>query len=511
MSGPSRRRRLSAVARVALAMTLMLAFGVIALVVLAYGIVVNRLSADIDATLLREVDAYAAAVSSQPSSSAEPIALVDASRTYLTARGRQPSSFAPILIVELADGRVISNSDVALETAPGNKRALDPAKARRAFSDVIYQDQAYRTATVPIQDSAGRTIGVFQAALPVAQVQAIARQVGYTMLLTGLAIVLAGAALSAFVARGALAPLHDIASTAEAVGRGSLSERVDYLGPNDDVGRMVGAFNGMLDRLESAFGQQRRFVADASHELRTPLTIVRGHLDVLAASAGGELTEDQRDTLELVGDELERMSRLVERLLALARLEAGPHHEYADVDVCTLASEALEKSRPLGDRRFELHGSDRPAWVHGDHDQLLQALLNLLSNAVAHTGHGGPISLTCRVQPGWVGIDVADDGPGIRRDDLPRVFDRFYRAQGPRPADTGGSGLGLAITKRLVELHGGTVGVANREYGGTVFSITLPAAKGRTASRWRSGMRITLPAPDRPEAPSGPPPTQGAS
>jgi two-component system OmpR family sensor kinase len=481
VSEPTSRRRLSAVARVALAASLMLAVGVIALVGLAYGIVVNRLSSDLDATLLREADAYAAAVGSlETTSDAPSLDLVDTSRTYLTARGKRPSAFAPILIVKLTDGRVISNSDVALETAPGNAAALDPAKARRAFADVAYHDETFRTATVPIQDAGGATLGVFQAALPLGTVQQIAQQVGSTMLLTGLAIVLAGAAISAFVARGALAPLHDVASTAEAVGRGSLSRRVDYLGPNDDVGRMVGAFNVMLDRLEAAFGQQRRFVADASHELRTPLTIVRGHLDVLTASAGEELTEEQRDTLDLVTDELERMSRLVEDLLALARLEAGSRHEYQQLDLCTIATEAIDKSRTLGERRFEL-ATTKGAWVRGDHDQLLQALLNLLSNAVSHTRPGGLVSLSCRTLPGAVEVDIADDGPGIRRDDLPRVFDRFYRSQGPRPADTGGSGLGLAITKRLVELHGGSVRVANRAAGGAVFTIRLPALPARAA------------------------------
>jgi two-component system, OmpR family, sensor kinase len=471
-----RRRRLSAVGRVALAVTLVLAFGVGTLVALAYGIVLTRLQSDVDSALLREADAYAAAIGGQAAVADEQASLLDSSRGYLSARGKRPASYAPILLVRFADGRVVSNSEVPIEQAPADRKVLESKTAMREFNTLAYDGQTYRTATVPIVDTSGTVLAMFQAALSVAPQELIAQQVGYTLLLTGTAIVLLGAALSAFVARGALAPLHDVARTAEGIGQRSLSTRVDYDGPNDDVGRMVGAFNDMLGRLEAAFGEQRRFVADASHELRTPLTIVRGHLDVLVASSEGTLTEDQLETLDIVGDELSRMSRLIEDLLRLARLETGSGRQGVDVELCSLASQALDKASALGDRRFEYHGASGGTLVHGDPDQLEQAILNLLSNAVSHTSSGGLVSLTCAAHPGRVTVEVADDGPGIRREDISRVFDRFYRSPGPRPADTGGSGLGLAITKRLVELHGGTVSADNRAYGGAVFTIDLPAA-----------------------------------
>ena len=466
---------MSAVTRVALAVTLALAAGVGALIALAYGIVNNDLAANVDQQLLHEADAYAAAVGSKQADR-QLAGLLESSRAYLSARGRRPSSYAPILLVKFADGRVVSNSEIAIEQASGSAAALDFSKPARAFGTVPFEGDVYRTATVPVFDARGKVIAVFQAALSVRPQNQIAMQVGYALVLTGLAIVLVGGSLSAFVARASLAPLHDVARTAEAIGQRSLSRRVEYAGPNDDVGRMVSAFNGMLGRLESAFGEQRRFVADASHELRTPLTIVRGHLDVLAASAGSELSGEQRETLELVSDELARMSRLVEDLLALARLETGqPRREHQLVEVCSLARDALDKARPLGERRFE-HSGDSLLWVLGDEDQLLQALLNLLSNAVAHTQPDGHVRSTCGRTGSAIVVEIADDGPGIPPDDIPRVFDRFYRSRGPRPADTGGSGLGLAITRRLVELHGGTVSAANRPQGGAVFTVTLPAA-----------------------------------
>lgn len=478
MSG-RKRLRLSAVARVALAVTLVLAVGIGTLVAVADFIVLNRLQADIDATLLREADAYAAAVRTQEAS--QGVGLLEASRSYLAARGRRPSSISPVLLVKFADGSVVSNSEVALEQAPDNAAALSIRSPKRRFGSVTYDGQTYRTATVPITGADGRIQGVFQAAVTQDQVLQIAQQVSWTLLLVGTAIVIAGAGLSALVARGALAPLHEVASTAETIGTRSLSQRVEYDGPDDDIGRMVTAFNAMLDRLESAFGEQRRFVADASHELRTPLTIVRGHLDVLAAAHDADLTDDQRETLELVGDELSRMSRLVEDLLALARLEGGRHRPYQMLDLCALARGEVEKAEALGDRRFTFDGQG-PAWVTGDPDQLSQALLNLLSNAVAHTTLGGGIAVRCTIQGASVVIDIADDGPGLRPEDLARVFDRFYRSGGPRPSDTGGSGLGLAITRRLVELHGGSVAAANRETRGAVFSIRVPHVRAGGSS-----------------------------
>jgi signal transduction histidine kinase len=469
-----------------------LAFGIGTLVALAFGIVTNRLQGDVDSALLREADAYAAAIgSSREATESENLTLLDSSRSYLSARGKRPASYAPILLVKFADGRVVSNSEVPIEQAPANRAVIDSRSPSRQFNSLYYDGQSYRTATVPVMDPNGQVVAMFQAALSIAPQEQIAQQVGYTLLVTGAAIVLLGAALSAFVARGALAPLHDVAYTAEGIGQRSLSTRVDYLGPNDDVGKMVGAFNAMLGRLEAAFGEQRRFVADASHELRTPLTIVRGHLDVLMASAEGSLTDDQLETLDIVGDELGRMSRLIEDLLRLARLETGLTREYGPVDLCALGADAVDKVSALGDRRFEFHG-ETSALVNGDADQLEQAILNLLSNAVSHTSSGGLVSLTCASGGDRVSVEIADDGPGIRREDLPRVFDRFYRAQGPRPTDTGGSGLGLAITKRLVELHGGNVTVGNRRYGGAVFTIDLPAAHVPTAPHFTADA-ATLP------------------
>jgi two-component system OmpR family sensor kinase len=226
----------------------------------------------------------------------------------------------------------------------------------------------------------------------------------------------------------------------------------------------------MLDRLEAAFGEQRRFTADASHELRTPLAVVSGHVDMLRDVRMGRA--ERAEELALISDEVARMGRLVDDLLALARLESAAPGAHQPLDVSSLLEEAAARGRGLGTRVMTVTASPG-LWVSGNPDQLMQALLNLVSNAVTHTADGGAITLAAQPRGDRVRITVTDAGPGIRRDDLPRVFDRFYRVQGPRGESSGGSGLGLAITRRLVELHGGTITVANRPHTGAVFTIDL--------------------------------------
>lgn len=274
------------------------------------------------------------------------------------------------------------------------------------------------------------------------------------------------------MARASLGPLHQVASTTRAITQSSLSQRVSYSGPKDDVGLMVAALNDMLDRLESAFSEQKHFTADASHELRTPLTIIRGHLEVMGME--GDLTPPQQESLVLVMDELERMSRLVEDLLALARLDAGATRPFVPLDLGDLAEEAVARARGLAPREFTLVRVT-PTPVRGDRDMLLQALLNLLSNAVNATTTGGSIEVRCETEGEIARVQVRDDGPGIPHSDLPRVFDRFYRARSARGGrEGGGSGLGLTITARLALRHGGTLTAANHPAGGAVFTLQLP-------------------------------------
>lgn len=456
--------------RVSLAVTIVLALGVLALSLSAYLRVSASLAADLDRSLLREAEAFAGAMASGAGGDSD---LRAATRTYLTSRAQSSNTSHPILLVHFATGTpaVISNTGLLLETAAGNGSALDVATARSAFVDLTFGSAAYRATTVPVRGSDGKVVAVFEAALPTAATRGIGSELLVTMLGIGAIVVALGGLVAVWAARASLRPLARAASTAATITQSSLGDRIAYAGPDDEVGEMVGAINEMLDRLESAFGEQRRFTADASHELRTPLAVVSGHVEMIRDLQMDAV--ERAEELALISDEVGRMGRLVDDLLALARLEssaAGPHQP---LEISTALAEAAARGRGLGDRAITVEAQSG-LWVSGDPDQLMQALLNLVSNAVSHTREGGAIALSATARGDRVRITVIDDGPGIRREDLPRVFDRFYRVQGPRAATSGGSGLGLAITRRLVELHGGAVTASNAPGCGAVFGIDLP-------------------------------------
>jgi two-component system, OmpR family, sensor kinase len=463
------RDGLSMSTRVAITVAAVLVLGVGALSSVAYWSVADRLSADLDRALLREAEAYSAALQ-QGGGAAD---VRTATRTYLLARSRSFSTVHPVLMVRFGDGRVLSNTDLQLEQAPGNVRALDTSTAARAFLDVTFEKVRYRAATVPVTSPEGTVIAVFEAALPTATTEDLRTQLLVTLIGVGMLVAVVGALLAVWAARGALRPLSRAAATASVITQSSLTERIVYDGPDDEVGGMVASINAMLGRLNDSFGEQRRFIADASHELRTPLAVVSGHLEMMRDM---ELTEEERrEEISLISDEVGRMGRLVDDLLALARLDAGPPLVYQPLEIATLLQEVAARGRGLGDRRFSVDAAPG-LWVLGDPDQLMQAFLNLAGNAVAHTATGGNIRLAASADRYSVRVAVEDSGSGVREEDLPRLFDRFFRAQGPRSRDGGGSGLGLAITRRLVELHGGRVEAANLAGGGAVFTVALPRA-----------------------------------
>jgi signal transduction histidine kinase len=243
---------------------------------------------------------------------------------------------------------------------------------------------------------------------------------------------------------------------------------------HDEIAEVAIAIDAMLDRLQTAFDSQRRFVHDASHELRTPLTIARGHLEVaVPANADPEV----RAAVEVALGEIDRMSRLVDSLLRLAREDQGDA-VMAPVDVGDLAWAVIERSQVLGERDW-LVRAEGGALVDGDADALEQVILNLVANAVRHTAPGDPIEVTVGHDGASVVIEVADGGEGIDPELLPHLFDRFVRADNARGRDTGGAGLGLSICRSIVEEHGGRIRAENGDRTGARFVIELPASRQR--------------------------------
>ena len=295
----------------------------------------------------------------------------------------------------------------------------------------------------------------------------------------GLLSLIAAGAVSWLVAGRALRPLDAMASTAEDIGRTQdLSRRLPENAPDDEVGRLQKSFNQMLRQLEDAYHRlqaalvaQRRFVADASHELRTPLTTIRGNVGLLLKR--DDITADDRvAALHDIAGESERMSRMVQDLLTLARADAGYHLDKTLVDLMPIVQEVTRQAQILQpSRRIELL-EGVPAPMLGNTDAIKQLLWILVDNAFKHTREDGRIELRLENGNRAVRLAVADDGPGIPQEDLERIFERFYQSDAARSDE--GTGLGLAIARWIAQEHGGRVYATNNPRGGAVFTVEFP-------------------------------------
>jgi two-component system, OmpR family, sensor kinase len=296
------------------------------------------------------------------------------------------------------------------------------------------------------------------------------------MLLLGMSVTgLLAALLGGWaIAGSALRPVAAMADTARAIAlsRG-FSRRLPHLGRRDELGQLADTFNEMLASLEEAYRAQQRFVADASHELRAPLTAIQGNLELLERASG--IPEDERaEALSYLQIETKRLSRLVTDLLALAHADAGQSMRQQPVELDRLLLEVFREARMLSKgQKLSLVELDQ-IQVQGDPDRLKQLLVILVDNAIKYTPAGGEIRLALRPVPGAALITVSDTGIGIDAEDLPRLFDRFYRADKARARDQGGTGLGLAIATWIVKRHGGQITVESAPGEGTTFSVQLP-------------------------------------
>ncbi len=298
------------------------------------------------------------------------------------------------------------------------------------------------------------------------------------LLVTG-AVLAALAGVGLWVVRLSLRPLVAMEETAEAIAAGNLTQRVEHADERTEVGRLGLALNAMLARIESAFKAReaseqklRRFVADASHELRTPLAAVRAYAELFTRGAD-QHPDDLARSMEGITREAQRMSKLVEDLLLLARLDEGRPLERKPVQLNEAVGEAVETANAVDPSR-PIAFKAEPAVVLGDHDRLRQVVDNLLSNARAHTPADSPVHVTVGRENGEAVIEVTDEGPGMDGQQLERVFQRFYRADPARSRARGGAGLGLSIVAAVAEAHGGSVAVRSEPGHGSTFRIVLP-------------------------------------
>jgi signal transduction histidine kinase len=279
----------------------------------------------------------------------------------------------------------------------------------------------------------------------------------------------------------ALRPINRITHTAQAIGaERDFDRRVQHSGPNDEVGRLATTFNDMLTELQAAYRQveqslqvQKRFVADASHELRTPLTTILGNLGLLQRDPPIS-TDDRADVLNDTVAESERLIRLVNDLLVLARADAKQPLKHEAVLVGPVIEDVHRQIRLLAPARRIVCDSGLEGAVLGDQDALKQVLLALLDNVIKHTPPQTTISIATSAVDGQIAIQVCDDGPGIEPSRLPHIFDRFYRGDTARTEP--GTGLGLAIAKELTEAQNGTITAESQVGQGSVFTLTFPKA-----------------------------------
>ena len=300
--------------------------------------------------------------------------------------------------------------------------------------------------------------------------------IGRFFLWGGLMAVAIAVAITFFLSRRILAPVKALTSAAKRLGRGDFSQRVQVK-DRSELGELGRAFNAMTSDLERTEKLRRNMVADVAHELRTPLSNVRGYLEAIR---DGVITPDA-NTIRSLSEEAMLLSRLVDDLQDLALAEAGELKlvcqiedvsELVNQTVATVQAQAMAKGLSVS-----IDLSDRLPPVNIDYHRISQVLRNLLENAVAHTAKGGAITVAAKQQDNWVEVSVTDTGEGIPADDLPNIFERFYRVDKSRTRATGGSGLGLTIAKRLVEAHGGKIKVQSELGKGSCFSFTIPVSE----------------------------------
>jgi two-component system, OmpR family, sensor kinase len=383
------------------------------------------------------------------------------------------SSNAYVQVWDAYGNLLVSSPNLQGMTEPLASRALPTLQPE--FTDNRIRGVHLRVITKPI------LIGsVYAGQLEVGTPLTVVDRAQYILLLVLLigsaSAVLLSILLGNGIVRSALQPIDAVTTTALQITLADdLSRRIPLEVPaGSEVGKLIQAFNETLERLEKLFTAQSRFLADVSHELRTPLTSIRGNVDLIRRMG------PDSESLDAVQSEVDRMIRLVGDLLLLSRAEAGTLPlSKTPVEIDTLLLEVFQQAIVLTQGKVQVSiGNLEQAVVIGDRDRLKQLLLNLVVNALQYTQSGGRVLLSLRVVDDFVHITISDNGPGIPPEELPHIFDRFYRVEKSRSRSAlGGSGLGLSIAQWIAQSHDGRIEVASEPGKGTTFSVWLPVKK----------------------------------
>jgi signal transduction histidine kinase len=330
-----------------------------------------------------------------------------------------------------------------------------------------------RVLSIPLEQN-GHKVAVLQVATKLDVVDAARKELTDILFIIWIvAVLFSGMAVWVTIGQS-LKPIEAITETVEQINRADdLSRRIPYSGPEgDEIGSLVDSFNQTLERLEALFTSQQRLLADVSHELRTPLTVIKGNVDLMR-----RMKSLDTESLTSIDQEAGRLTRLVGGLLLLAQAESGKLTLVMQkVELDLLLTEVFQEMSVLAGNKVHLHMNEiDQVYVKGDRDRLKQVFINLTANAIQYTPPGGDVFLSLEQIKDQARVIVRDTGPGIPAEDLPHIFERFYRAEKSRTrGKSTGFGLGLSIVNWIVEKHGGRIEVVSHEGKGTTFAVWLP-------------------------------------
>jgi heavy metal sensor kinase len=393
-------------------------------------------------------------------------ALMDELREYADGLGREGR-----LRVADAEGVLFASPDMYQPLEPRHHFAqLRPWRAWINGKSYLFLRQNMEVAGTPYDVTLAVETGDFDRTLTH----------GSILIFATAPLFLAIAAFGGYwMSRRALDPVDQMTQAARSIGAQDLAKRLAVPPTRDELARLAETLNAMLARLESTFRKITQFTADASHELRTPVAVMRTSAEITLRKSRGEA--EYREALTQILHETDRLSQLIENLLSLARADSGAASMKMErTDANALLAEACEKSRLLADQKgvaLSRNGAADPVWMQADPDSIERLFFILLDNAVKYTPSGGQVDVKLGSDNGFAVVEIRDSGIGISAEDMPHIFDRFYRADRARTREHGGAGLGLAIGKWIAEAHGGEIRAQSAPTKGSLFQVRIPLSR----------------------------------
>ena len=384
-------------------------------------------------------------------------------------------------VAQVADSHIIvATNDGTILFATDGKHVLYNMTSRNMPNDIVnavINDKVYEGMTtlnglyssarfmvgLPVSSSSGYLQGLVFFSTNTSDITAMWRDLSAIFVVVACAVILVAAILSSVTSMHQSKPMKEIAAAARQFGLGKLDVRVDVGNRRDEIGELAEAFNSMANSLAKVESQRAEFIANVSHELKTPMTTIAGFIDGIL---DGTIPKEQEDKyLHIVSDEVKRLSRLVKSMLDLSRIDSGEMQLHpTNFDITnTIVTTLLTFEQKIDEKGIEIRGLEeaRPQMVLGDQDLLHQVVYNLIENAVKFTNDGGAISVQVSDSIDRTTVVIENTGPGIAPEDLPMIFERFYKTDKSRSRDKNGMGLGLYIVRTILKLHGGDIAVSS--------------------------------------------------